>query len=280
MMDRVLTGSLLLLLTTNAFCQAADAPDAAVEIARQERLKHITERADSVELRTADEKPRGLKRLDRPVLRYTNPIRSSSAGGATFLWLDGQRPLAAASISIRDNNNVVWEFTSLANERLSASHDDEVFWTPKGPGRRMELLPDSPAPAATPALRLAQLRTLARRFSVFVEKGKWQETRLLSQPLHRWDRPEAGILDGALFCFAETTDPEVLLLIEARRDEITNKHEWHFTIAKMSGPTTKVELDQKPLWNSGGGYWRSPRSLEDSYMESVIGTYSKDATTN
>lgn len=270
----------VLILLIASLGQAAEVPDAAVEKERQERLQHMMARLAAVQIETVGEQPRPLKRMEAPVLRYTNPVRSSRAGGATFLWLDGQRPLVAASISIRDDNNVVWEFTSLASEKLKASRDETDFWTPKAAGRPAELLRDAPVPAQTPALRLAQLRGMARRFDVAVERGTWQPSRLLSQPLHRWGMPESGILEGALFCFSETTDPEVLLLIEARRDESTQKYDWYFSLAKMTGPPTKAELDQKPLWHSGGGYWRNPRSPADSYMEAVIGTYDKDATTN
>ena len=159
---------LYLLLTM--FCQTAEEPDAAVEKERQERLKYMVDQLETVRIETTGDKPKILKRMEHPVLRYTNPIRSSAAGGATFLWLDEQRPLIAASISIRENNNVAWEFASLTNEKLNATRQETAFWTPTKANRPAEVLRDAPEPSEKPALRSGAVRALARRFNC----GPWR----------------------------------------------------------------------------------------------------------
>ena len=42
----------------------------------------------------------------------------------------------------------------------------------------------------------------------------------LSQPLYRYGGDDSGVLDGGLFVFVQGTDPEVFLLIEARRPRL------------------------------------------------------------
>ena len=42
----------------------------------------------------------------------------------------------------------------------------------------------------------------------------------MPQPLLRYAAPDSGVIDGAVFAFAEATDPEALLILEARRGSI------------------------------------------------------------
>ena len=91
-----------------------------------------------------------------------------------------------------------------------------------------------PRPASSPAARLRQMRALAEEFRAEVnEHGVSSSLRQLKQPLYRYEpgRPDAG--DGALFAFVHATDPEILLVIEAR--PVDDQPAWHFGLARMSG---------------------------------------------
>jgi hypothetical protein len=243
----------------------------ASEDARRERLAAMTAVVDAVELQTTGTPPKTLTRSERPILRYTNPVTSAFGEGATFLWMEGTRPLAAVSPSCRDEGTVYWELTSLSDAPLTLLRDGQPVWQPKSASFPARLLPEAPAPAATPAARLTQLRAFARRFQLREERrGSWQEGRLLSQPLYRWDVAEQGIVDGALFGFAETTDPEVLLLFEARPSSSGQTAEWWYSIAKMTSSPCIMSLDEKEIWTASG-YWKNPRGPTDPYVEAAVG---------
>jgi hypothetical protein len=252
--------------------QAADAPKLD-EQGRRERLETMKAVVDQVVLETAGESPKTLARSENPVLRYTNPVTSAFSEGALFLWLDGKRPIAAVSPSLRDNGTIWWELSSLSEEPLRLTRDGAVVWQPKSCSRKAELLKDAPSPAESAAARLTQFRAIARKFQVREERrGGWQEGRLLTQPLYRWNDDKAGVIDGALFGYAETTDPELLLMIEARRDPATREAQWYFTIAKMTSSPVTVSLNDQEIW-SVGGYWKNPRAPTDPYVEAAIGKY-------
>jgi hypothetical protein len=251
----------------------ADEPSPDVEKGRRERLELMKGVIDAVSLETTDDPPRKLTRSENPVLRYTNPATSAFGEGALFLWLDGKRPLAAVSPSLRDNGTIWWELSSLSDAPLRLTRDGAAVWQPKSCSRKAELLKDAPAPAESAAARLTQLRSLTRKFQVREERrGGWQEGRLLTQPLYRWSDDKAGVIDGALFGYAETTDPELLLMIEARRDSATREAQWYFTLAKMTSSPVTVSLNEKEIW-SVDNYWKSPRTPTDPYVEAAIGKF-------
>ena len=86
---------------------------------------------------------------------------------------------------------------------------------------------------------------------------------------------EARVLDGALFSFAEATDPEVLLLLEARRFKPEGDYQWRYTLGRMTSVRLIVRLDGKERW-SLPNFWRNPRSPNDPYLESGDGKYSAE----
>jgi hypothetical protein len=67
-------------------------------------------------------------------------------------------------------------------------------------------------------MRLIQARSMAREFTANFTDLKQQTTelRLLPQPLIRYEPQNMVVTDGALFAFAEGTDPQVMLMLEVR----------------------------------------------------------------
>jgi hypothetical protein len=59
-------------------------------------------------------------------------------------------------------------------------------------------------------------RSEAAAYAISLD-GVDQELRLLSQPLYRYESTLPEVVDGALFTFVTGTDPELMLVIEARR---------------------------------------------------------------
>ena len=148
-------------------------------------------------------------------------------------------------------------------------------WKPESGLARKELT-GAPAPAATPAARLLQMRRLAQEFSGYTvdpEKKRW-ELRLLPAPLYRYPVAKAGAIDGALFTLVSTagTDPEVLLLIEAR--EVDGKSRWEYACGRFSDRDLHVQRNDKDVWSmvrsETNTFNNDPQHLYRVYADKVV----------
>jgi hypothetical protein len=211
---------------------------------------------------------------NEPILRWTNPVRNSFSDGTLFLWLHDERPFAAATVSIRGDGLLWLELASLSTEPLRCVRAGNSFWTPRKASLAGQRLVGEPEPAATARMRLVQMRRIGDQFAARTEPRDEQPSklRLLPQPIYRYGNEKGEILDGALFGFTETTDPEALLALEAIRPRNGEQAHWRFSLAKMTSRPTVAELDGKTVW-SVPGYWTNPRSLNDAYLERQLGTY-------
>lgn len=269
---RFIATGLCTVLCGLAIAFADEAEDTKAD--RQMRLDFLKARAAEFDLFQDADRNKPLARTGEPLLRYSNPSRGVGlSDGGTWLWLEGERPVAVAAWSIRGMGSVYREFTSFSAEPLTCVFNERVVWSPQTGGLLDQPLPGTPAPQATAAARLTQMRALARRFSAVFYKGdEPTEMRLLPQPIHRYKDEKLGLLDGGLFTFAEATDPEALLLLEARSGKKEGEAAWRFSLARMSSLRLVVRLDDKEIW-SVTPYWKSPRAPTDPYVEASHGTY-------
>jgi|SRR5579863_6393813 len=142
---------------------------------------------------------------------------------------------------------------SLSLAGLSAERDGVLRWQPTKAGIALNDVPDAPSPAESAPRRLQQMRTLAGGFSAQLDdlrtsaKGERQELRLLAQPLYRYPAGEGELLDGALFAIVMGTDPEVFLLLEARR--ASEKITWQYGLARMNDCAMTVSYKDHEVWH-------------------------------
>lgn len=242
------------------------------ESVKQRRMAFIEAILDRFEVETADDSAKVLTLSAAPTLKFTNPVRSATGSGATYFWLDGARPLAAMSASIRDNGKAFREMSLLQDIPLRATRDGKLVWNPKTVAKPWKIVPDTARPAKTEPQRLIQMRGIVRRFEMNIVKGDMESGSLrgLSKPIYRYSEPDDGILDAAVFAFVESTDPEALLVLEAHGDDAGGA--WRYTIARMTSRPSEVLLDQREIWSTKA-YWKNPRSKDDPYSEAYDSNY-------
>ena len=207
--------------------------------------------AKAYDIRAGKKDGEGLQLTDTPVLKWSNSI-NVSVHGAVFVWMRGGRPEVIASIfkfySPRVNFSA--EFQSLSEQPLVALKNSEVVWQPAEAGVAFKTLADAPVPAKTAPLRLVQMREIARKFSMdlttVIGKSK-HELRLMSQPLLRYGGKSPSPADGALFAFARGTDPDVILLLEARSAE-GQASRWEYALARMHVGALAARYKEKEIW--------------------------------
>jgi hypothetical protein len=200
--------------------------------------------------------------VERPVYLWTNPTKGQF--GSVFVWVHEGQPMVVGTIFAhpigKGLRRMTHEFHSLAPTVLAAECKDDMgqTWEPKA-AVTLHPLPDAPKPDASPAKRLIQMRSLGRQFgghTVDWRKQRW-ELRLLPQPLYRYEKPPASggrkppgaddVLDGALLALVTSagTDPEVFLLLEARKEG-----GWHYALLRFADSSLFVHHNEKEIWTS------------------------------
>src|SRR5262249_9471507 len=194
--------------------------------------------------------------------------------GVVFLWLRNGRPATVGGIfSQKDaslpGRRVMHELHALDREKLLVSRPAGALneWKPQAGLARKEL-PDAGAPAATAGARLAQMRRLAQGFTGHETdgEGKRDDLRLLPAPLYRYPVAEDGVVDGALFTLVSTegTDPEVWLLLEARKQGGNTR--WEYACCRFSHRNLYVQYKDKEVWSS-------VRSATDTVLHDALHLY-------
>lgn len=275
---------LLSIVVATAFLGQVEPDPETAPSERTEQLRYFKGRAAELGLFSSPESDQPLPLLAEPVLRYSNAERDiGSLDGATFLWLAGARPIAAVSYSIRRLRSETYrECTSFSETPLVCREGETPLWSPKTGGLLAQRLADAPDPAAGKVQRLTQMRELARRFAAdcfHAQAETATSLRLLPRPLYRFADDNADVIDGGLFAFVVSNDPELFLMLEAIRDTAGGGH-WQYSLARMSSQKLSVRLEEKEIWTVPN-YWRDPAEDRKTgpYAEARSGTFTPSAPT-
>ena len=194
---------------------------------------------------------RPLTLQPEPILRWSNPIVGEIYGDV-FIWTSKGRPEVVGSLHkwYSPNHHSAIEFVSLSTGRVVVERGGQEIWAPSRSGIEMKAIPEAPAPATAPAQRLRQMRELAKDFTGREElyEETEREMRLLSQPLYRHAESQEPLIDGGLFAFVQGTDPETLLLIEARR--VDGQPRWEYGLARLNHVAMRVSHRGRPVWSA------------------------------
>lgn len=239
-----------LLLSTGLVC--AEPPQA-------ELLKLHAGEAEAYRIYTDKEHQHPLELSTKPVFNWTNVVGEHTQYGHLFVWTRAGRPEAIGTIfstqaAQPDKRILIHEFHTLSTDRLYpvTPQTSRAQWTPEA-GIVLSACEGAPAVARTEAQRLVQMRAIARTFAAETRSREQQtwELRLLPTPLVQYQPTAGDVVDGALFAMVSSagTDPELLLLIEARRDA-KGETAWSAAALRFSDKDIVVRKDDKPLWSS------------------------------
>lgn len=224
------------------------------KLKRSARLDDMRRRAEAIQVsrrRGGQQAPARL--LDKPLLRFNDTARLD-LDGTIWAWGEG-RPAAVMELYPKSDppGRWVYVFSSTSPEPLAANivaGGQRWNWSPETAGFVAQPFPEAPPPADRPALRLRQMKELARRLTAheFWDPDNSRfELRLLAQPVHRYQDPDAGVTDAAIFLLAHGTNPEVVTIIEAAPDKNSSLR-WQCAFIRLGHAEMHVEIDGHEVW--------------------------------
>jgi hypothetical protein len=236
-------GLLAYCFVATAAAQPPTLEDESPEAADQRRIREFRDRARETaakyDIGLGENGERKLVLHAVPILQWSNPVGRRKAKGDVFLWTSHGRPEVVLSIYEMLDPDLIYffedrEFSSLALGPLVAIGPRHEPWQPKQAGVSPGNVPEAPAPLDSRPLRLRQMKLLAERFTAdkTTRDGVQRELRRLPQPIYRYAGDHADVVDAALFAFVEGTDPDVLLLLEARHS--AEGPRWTYAFARMN----------------------------------------------
>lgn len=271
----------LLWLTTTLLGQASDVPKPSETEVVRILEPYFQEQAETYQFFLDAERTQKLELVEKPVMRWT----AEGNIGAVWVWTRQGRAevigCLGAYVNEKGQYESFHEFHSLTLKPLQKVEIASIrTWDSQKPGVSLTVLESAPEPAASDKLRLVQMRSIAREFSVELnpEKKNTHQLRLATAPLYRYQSTNPDVTDGAIFSYLQDngTDPECLLLIEARRT--SNGIRWQYAPLRFSWRALRVTHTDRDVWrvDEHNEFWKA-RILRDNYVTCSLGVLNLDS---
>lgn len=183
---------------------------------------------------------RALK--SKVVLSQYNPTEAQGVRhGRIYVWLAKGKPAVVGGIwSIPDRANhqirkICYEFHSLSRQSVRLEKNGTRIWQCDRPGVEWQQHRGKETPAASRTARLVQMRRISESYKT--------DFRLLPQPIYRYPDETNGVTDGAVFAYTKGTDPQTLLMLEARDDR------WYVAFARSNKNARNVTYQDEVVWS-------------------------------
>ncbi|MCI0358870.1 MAG: protein kinase [Planctomycetaceae bacterium] len=245
--------NLALLLRTKGWLPPAPSQELRAHWRREMQLKTEALRIHKLDMNG----PVPIERVQGPLFSYFEPS-PKACESALWAWGRKGRPAAIVVTSTfpvhEEWGSMVLEFLSLTEARVTAQAPNAQWrWEPKQPALTASAFADAPAPKAHATERLQQMKDLAGQMAASRgEKAGRVSLSLMNEPIHRYADDDVGLVDGAMFLFTNDKDPEIILLVEARR-EPKGSVKWYYALARMSFGDLAVTLEGHTVWHQKGG---------------------------
>jgi hypothetical protein len=248
-----------------ACCATTAADNDGQKSSRSEAARKLVDQEAQAYEITVDVDSKGQAHLKKgSLLHWSNPV-SGELYGDVYLWTRNGRPEAIASIYkwYSPHRHMSVEFHSLALRPLTARRNGQAVWNPASAGVQLHVVPKADPPADGRRRRLRQLKSMAVRFAARAtardDPDEHEQLRLLRNPVYRYQLPAAApssgsagspadtLIDGALFAFVQGTNPEVILLLEARKT--ADGGQWQYALARQNSVRLQVTCDGEVVWD-------------------------------
>ena len=238
-------------------------PEETRRDAHRAQLRQI---AESIRI-TAQGSDRALPLSDDAILLYADATRNTHES-AVWAWGETGRPVAMMAIEHYPDRPAgsrwLYEIVSVSADLITVGRAAAPDWRAQQPGLSLEVLPQAGVPADGATRRYLQMKQLLRRFTAHegaVIEGRI-ELRLMANALRRYSDPDAHVIDGAVFAFANGTNPEVFVLLEAHARE-EGPDVWMYSLAQMTGGAVTVSIDGTEAWTCEPA---DPPASRDNYV--------------
>ncbi len=242
-----------------------------------EALRITTEAAKLYQFEIAGEQSHPLKLHPDSILRWSNPV-AGEVYGNVFVWTHHGRPEVIGSIFqwFSPETHGSHEFHSLATGPLEGIGEGKSNWISPTAGIEFSALPDAPQVAESATVRSRQVRAMSRRFHLQKtdRKDVTRDLRLLTQPIFRYGDGHPDVLDGSLFVFVQGTDPEVFLMIEARK--AGDQWQWQYGLARMNSVKFVATYLNKEVWRTEIWPWGKVKNHREVYTS--FGPFERETT--
>jgi hypothetical protein len=202
--------------------------------------------------------PKISKLHPKSLLRWSNPLTVVKDGGLV-VFTRGGRPDVVVELQLHNEQALIHEFSPILYNGMELRRDGRTVYKSDHGWFKFQDLADAPRPADKPVQRLAQMRKLAERFTVIdnfgYENPQPYNLRLMPTPVYRYEEADEKV-DGGMFVFAQGTNPEAVLLLEART--VGDKLGWRYGFA----PTTIYELTAHLGGEEDPVVWSKPRYIQ------------------
>lgn len=199
-------------------------------------------------------KKRKAKLHNKPIFRWSNPERKAVAGNL-FLWTIDGRPQASMGVWCDRGDVAKFEMQSFGESQFKIDLPGES-WIPPVAGLKFARLTKADPPAGTKTRRTFQMRTIINKRFRAQLYTEWYSTRSeqlrgLPKPIYQYKELPKGVVDGAMYSFATGTDPEVLVILEARESD--EGLVWFFAVAPSTANEVKAYLDDGLVFHRFSG---------------------------
>ena len=168
-----------------------------------------------------------------PLMRWFNPI--SGARGGVFLWTIDNVPVVIMKCHVNDRKKHCVESGVMVANGSRMTRNQQTLWNPAR-SALVEFEVDDLPPSESTVRRLIQMRRIAASINVKDDWGESEEPyklRPLTSPIYRYSSPTGGVVDGAIFAYAQGSNPEAIVIIESvqRNDKLL----WRCGFARLTG---------------------------------------------
>jgi hypothetical protein len=224
--------------------------------ADEEERKEAEKIVSGIELeKLVDENWVKVKRIEKPLLYYSEPTRDKDRG-SIWAWCEKGRPVALVKLCQRISVRSRWQIsiTNTSGGKLRASRDGAEWWLENESVVELKDVPDAPTPAADAQQRQRQLKQMALKFAgheFWDPDNSRYELRRLERPLHIYKDEDGGVREGALYTLCNGTNPEIMLFLEARVDpKNCTKATWQFLVGRTAHAELHLEYDGKEVFTA------------------------------